>query len=77
MPNKLASNTLSAIVHFVKKIFKALTYVTDSEWLIIDGSIVRTHQHSSGAQSKKNESSGKSCGGFSKKIHLAVDSQLS
>jgi len=55
-------------------IFKHLALITDSEWLFIDGSIVRAHQHSSGARSDKDESIGKSRGGFSTKIHLAVDS---
>ncbi|WP_143871349.1 IS5 family transposase [Catenovulum sediminis] len=55
-------------------IFKVLAYITDSEWLFIDGTIVRAHQHSSGAQSQSDESIGKSRGGLSTKIHLAVDS---
>src|SRR5690606_36523190 len=41
-------------------IFKALSYITDCEWLFIDGSIVKAHQHSSGARSKDDESIGKS-----------------
>ncbi|OKO95230.1 transposase [Xenorhabdus eapokensis] len=47
---------------------------TDTEWLFIDGSIVRAHQHSSGAVSPEDEAIGKSRGGRSTKIHLAVDS---
>lgn len=58
----------------LNKILKALSYVTECEWLFLDGSIVKAHQHSSGAQSKEDESIGKSRGGLSKKIHLAVDS---
>ena len=42
--------------------------------MFIDGSIVKAHQHSSGARSKEDESIGKSRGGLSTKIHLAVDS---
>ncbi len=49
-------------------------YSDTEEWLFIDGSIVRAHQHSAGAASKENESRGKSRGGRSTKIHLAVDS---
>ncbi|CDM90906.1 transposase (fragment) [Xenorhabdus bovienii] len=47
---------------------------SDTEWLFIDGSIVRAHQHNAGAASKESESIGKSRGGRSTKIHLAVDS---
>ncbi len=58
----------------LNNIFKALSYITDCEWLFIDGSIVKAHQHSSGARSKDDESIGKSRGGLTTKIHLAVDS---
>jgi transposase len=44
------------------------------DWVFIDGSIVRAHQHSCGARTADNESIGKSRGGNSTKIHLAVDS---
>ncbi|WP_141554567.1 IS5 family transposase, partial [Xenorhabdus stockiae] len=55
-------------------LFKMLSEDTDTEWLFIDGSIIRAHQHSAGAASEENEAIGKSCGGLSTKIHLAVDS---
>uniref|UniRef100_UPI00093B159A IS5 family transposase n=1 Tax=Xenorhabdus eapokensis TaxID=1873482 RepID=UPI00093B159A len=55
-------------------LFKLLSENTDTEWLFIDGSIVRAHQHSSGAVSPEDEAIGKSRGGRSTKIHLAVDS---
>ncbi len=55
-------------------LFKLLSENTDTEWLFIDGSIVRAHQHSSGAVSTEDEAIGKSRGGRSTKIHLAVDS---
>ncbi|WP_338885554.1 IS5 family transposase [Xenorhabdus sp. TH1] len=55
-------------------LFKLLSDNTDTEWLFIDGSIVRAHQHSSGAASTEDEAIGKSRGGRSTKIHLAVDS---
>lgn len=55
-------------------IFKCLTQLSDPEWLFIDGSIVKAHQHSSGAISEGNEGIGKSRGGNSTKIHLAVES---
>lgn len=53
--------------------FKNLAFITDSEWLFINGSTIRSHQHSSGAKSENDESIGKSRSGFSTKIHLAVD----
>ncbi len=42
--------------------------------MFIDGTIVRAHQHSAGAASDNDEAIGKSRGGRSTKIHLAVDS---
>ena len=58
----------------LNKVFKALSYFKDCEWLFIDGSIVKAHQHSSGEQTREDESIGKSRGGLFTKIHLAVDS---
>lgn len=55
-------------------LFNWLSKDTDSEWLFIDGSIIRAHQHSTGAATDSNEAIGKSRGGNSTKIHLAVDS---
>lgn len=55
-------------------LFQALARDNDPEWLFIDGSIVKAHQDSSGAASPCDESIGKSRGGNSTKIHLAVDS---
>ena len=34
-------------------LFKALAKMADTEWVFIDGSIVRTHQHSAGALSNE------------------------
>ena len=56
------------------KIFKDLVQEPDLEWEFIDGSIVRAHQHSTGACSIENEAIGKSRGGNTTKIHMAVDS---
>ena len=42
--------------------------------MFIDGSIIRAHQHSTGAATTDSECIGKSRGGNSTKIHLAVDS---
>ena len=55
-------------------VFKALSKETDTEWLFIDASIVRAHQHSQGAMSGEDEAIGKSRGGYSTKIHLSTDS---
>ena len=53
------------------KIFKLFANNADIEWIFIDGSHVRAHQHSSG---RKDQDISKSIGGNSSKIHLAVDS---
>ena len=57
----------------IKKIFKALVKEPDLEWEFIDGSFVKAHQHSAGAASGQNEAIGKSKGGNTTKIHMAVD----
>ena len=54
-------------------IFKALVHDPDLEWQFIDGSIVRAHQHRSGAFGNENQAIGKSVGGNTTKIHMAVD----
>ncbi len=46
----------------------------DHEWHSIDATIVRAHQHASGARGgQKNQALGKSKGGLSSKIHMKVD----
>ena len=52
------------------KIFKLISSSADMEWVFIDGSHVRAHQHSAGI---KDQDISKSIGGNSSKIHLAVD----
>jgi transposase len=56
------------------EIFKNLIVDPDLEWEFIDGSIVKAHQHSMGAQKHEEAAIGKSKGGNTTKIHLAVDS---
>jgi transposase len=56
------------------KIFKSCVQEPDLEWEFIDGSIVRAHQHSTGAVSEEPQAIGKSKGGNTTKIHMAVDS---
>ncbi len=55
------------------KIFKCLVDDPDLEWAFIDGRIVRAHQHSAGAIGKENQAIGKSVGGNTTKIYMAVD----
>jgi transposase len=52
------------------EIFKLISKHADMEWVFIDGSHVRAHQHSAGI---KDQDISKSIGGNSSKIHLAVD----
>ena len=54
-------------------IFKTLMYQPDLEWEFIDGSIVKAHQHSAGAASEEHQAIGRSVGGNTTKIHMAVD----
>ena len=56
------------------KLFRDLSTDSDSDWLFIDGSIIKAHQDSSGAASDDTQAIGKSRGGNTTKIHLAVDS---
>ena len=53
------------------KIFKILSENADHEWIFIDATHVRAHQHSAGIP---DQDISKSVGGNSSKIHLAVDS---
>ncbi|MBL0010249.1 MAG: IS5 family transposase [Nitrosomonas sp.] len=54
-------------------IFKTLSEASDFEYLMIDGSIVRLHQHGAPQKKQQEEAVGKSRGGLSTKIHAAVD----
>lgn len=55
-------------------LFKELSKLSDYDWVFADGSIIKAHQHSSGAATSDNQCIGKSRGGNSIKIHLVVDS---
>jgi transposase len=46
----------------------------DLEWVFIDGSYVKAHQHSMGARQEEETAIGKSVGGNTTKIHAGVDS---
>lgn len=56
------------------EIFQFLNRFNDPEWLFIDGSIVKTHQDGASVKAPSEQAIGKSRGGNSTKIHLAVDS---
>lgn len=56
------------------RIFKSLANDPDLEWVFIDGSLVKAHQHSAGAASNENQAIGQSRGGKTTKIHMGVDS---
>jgi transposase len=58
-----------------ENIFKVLSEGSDNEYAMIDSTIVRAHQHSSGAKAScaESEAIGRSVGGLSTKIHALVD----
>ena len=58
----------------LEALFHDLADDPDMEWLFLDGSVARAHQHSSGAASHADEAIGQSRGGRTTKLHLAVDS---
>lgn len=45
----------------------------DSEWVFLDGSYIRAHQHASGARKGAERAIGRSRGGATTKIHMAAD----
>jgi len=55
------------------KVFEALVVEPDLEWIFIDGSYAKAHQHSAGAAGGQDQAIGKSRAGNTSKIHLAVD----
>ena len=56
------------------EIFRCLSRRHDTQWLFIDGSIVKVHQEGANVATPEAQDIGKSRGGNSTKIHLAVDS---
>ncbi len=52
-------------------IFKSLVQEPDFEWEFVDGSMVKAHQHSTGAARSNEEAIGKSVAGNTTKIHMA------
>ena len=53
--------------------FFSLRGEIEQEWVFIDGSYVRAHQHASGARRGEERAIGISCGGRTTKIHIAAD----
>lgn len=58
-----------------ERVFKVLTADADNEYVMIDATIVRAHQHSAGTlhSSAEQEDIGRSKGGLSTKIHAVTD----
>ncbi|WP_407696530.1 IS5 family transposase [Sphingomonas abietis] len=55
------------------RIFEAMSDDPDFEYLIIDSTVVRAHQHAAGAKKgSEDQAIGRSRGGLSTKIHMAV-----
>ena len=54
-------------------IFKLLASDHDNEYMMIDTTIVRAHQHSAGARKNGEQAIGRSRGGLTTKIHALVD----
>ena len=54
-------------------IFNTLAADADMEWVRIDSTLVRAHPQAAGAKNSPNQALGRSCGGFSTKIHAACD----
>jgi transposase len=55
------------------RVFKALVSDPDLEWVFIDGTYAKAHQHSAGAVGPDPQAIGKSRAGHTSKLHLAVD----
>lgn len=54
------------------KVFQTLVADPDMEWVFIDGSYAKAHQHSAGAAGGMDQAIGKSRAGNTSNIHLAV-----
>lgn len=58
----------------MNEILSFLSKLADTQWLFIDGSIVKAHQDAACVADAQEQAIGKSRGGNSTKVHLAVDS---
>ena len=57
-----------------QRLFYELRNDIDDEWNFIDGTVVKAHQHASGASTNNDEAIGKSVGGNTTKVHMLADS---
>jgi hypothetical protein len=57
-------------------LFSKLSSFTDTEWMFIDASFVKAHQHNSGTAGQESQAIGQSVGAKTSKIHLAVDAYM-
>ena len=57
----------------MEEFFFSLRKEIDTEWVFVDGSYVRCHQHESGARLGEDRAIGQSRGGATTKIHLSCD----
>jgi transposase len=55
------------------RFFFVLRGEIDPEWVFLDGSYIRAHQHASGARHGEERAIGRSRGGNTTKIHIAAD----
>lgn len=60
-----------------QRVFETLAQDADNEYVMIEATIVRAHQHSAGAKKggPEKQALGRSRGGLSIKIHTTVDAQ--
>ncbi|WP_108034002.1 IS5 family transposase [Burkholderia mayonis] len=56
-----------------ERVIHAVADETEIKHVLIDSTIVRAHQHSSGARKKRSATLGRSRGGLTTQLHLAVD----
>lgn len=73
MENDLQQVQSLGSVRTLGQIFFSLRGDVDSEWVFVDGSYVRAHQHASGARRGAERAIGRSRGGPTTKIHMACD----
>jgi transposase len=55
------------------KLLSVLTQEADTEYVMIDSTVVRAHQHSAGGRDPNQQAIGRSRGGLSTKIHALTD----
>jgi len=66
-------DSIDGLLRGCGKIFFDLRGEVDKEWVFVDGSYVRAHQHASGARYGQELAIGRSRGGLTSKIHMCAD----